>query len=284
MILFENRAAKVLYNILKVIKNKKFLLPLNICPIVPDTFIEANKEYEFCDISLDTLCMDEKLVLEKIKNDDTIDGILFVKTFGIEYNIQQFYQKIKEINKDIFIIDDMCPCIQEFNYDIENSYANVALFSSGYSKYVDIGYGGYGFLKDNDFKDIFKDKSNDKEFIKYKKTILEKIKLMKIHKDELNTIYKTHIPKKYHLGEKFNNWRFSILIDNKELILEDIFQIEGLFASSHYPQVDFEYLEYPMKNSNTQKIHKNIINLFNDFRFTKEKSYQIVDIINKYTQ
>ena len=283
MILFEDRAATVLYNILSKIKNKKFLLPLNVCPIVPDTFIKANIQFEFVDIDLDTLCMDEELVISKIQKDLNIDGILFVKTFGVEFNIQTFYKKIKELNNDIFIIDDMCPCIQEFDYDIENSYANMALFSSGYSKYVDIEYGGYGFLKDSEFKNLFQDKSNDKEFIEYKKSILEKIKLMKIHKKELNDIYKTNIPQKYHLGEKFNNWRFSILIDNKEAILKDIFKIDGLFASSHYPQVDFAYVKQYIQNSNTQKIHKKIINLFNDFRFTKEKAYKIVDIINKYT-
>ena len=48
--------------------------------------------------------------------------------------------------------------------------------------------------------------------------------------------------------EEFNNWRFSILVDNKEKILDDIFKIEGLFASSHYPQVDYNYSSNPIKN------------------------------------
>ncbi|WP_252981536.1 hypothetical protein [Aliarcobacter butzleri] len=68
MIIFEDRAATVLYKTLKSLKNKnKFLLPLNICPIVPDTFIKANINFEFVDINLKTLCMDEDIVLEKIK-------------------------------------------------------------------------------------------------------------------------------------------------------------------------------------------------------------------------
>ena len=282
MILFEDRAATVLYNVLSNIKQKKFLLPLNVCPIVPDTFLRANKEFEFIDIDLETLCMDQDLAIQKIKSDATIDGLLFVKTFGIELDIQPFFKQIKEINQDIFIIDDMCPCRQRFDYDIENSYADMALFSSGYSKYVDIGYGGYGFLQDKKFNAIFQDKSTDKEFLKYKEIILEKTELMRKHKEELNTIYKTNIPKKCHLGEQFNDWRFSILVEHKDAILEEIFKVDGLFASSHYPQVDYEYVDNPMQNSNTKKIHDKIVNLFNDFRFTKEKAYQVVDIINKY--
>jgi dTDP-4-amino-4,6-dideoxygalactose transaminase len=281
MVLFEDRAATVLYKVLTSLQNpKKFLLPLNICPIVPDTFLKANIDFEFIDINLETLCMDDKLALEKIKNDETIGGVLFVKTFGIEFDIQPFYKKIKEINPTIFIIDDMCLCIQRFDYDIENSYANMALFSSGYSKFVDIGYGGYCFLKDKNFSNIFEDMSNSKEFLEYKNTLQTQIPLMEKHKEELNSIYRENLPKELHLGEKFYGWRFSILVDNKEKILEEIFKIEGLFASSHYPQVDYAYSKNPIQNSNAQMIHNKIVNLFNDFRFNKEKAYQIVAIIN----
>jgi len=282
MILFEERAATVLYNVLSTIGfTKKFLLPLNVCPIVPDTFIRANVKFEFIDISLDTLCMDEELILEKIKNDKEIGGILFVYTFGIKRDMQPFYKKIKEINSAIFIIDDMCPSIQKFDYDINNSYADMALFSSGYSKYVDIGFGGYGFLKNSVYSATFKDKSQTKEFLEYKEKILEQIPLMKAHKEKLNNIYRIHIPQKYHLGEKFNNWRFSIMVDNKEEILKKIFEVEGLFASSHYPQVDYNYVEHPIQNSNAAKVHVKILNLFNDFRFDQAKALAVAQIVKQ---
>ncbi|MGB3750060.1 MAG: hypothetical protein WA945_00670 [Arcobacteraceae bacterium] len=281
MILFENRAATVLYNVLKKIKNKKFLLPLNVCPIVPDTFVKAGMKFEFVDINLDTLCMDKDLILKKIKNDRSIDGILFVKTFGIDLNTETLFKEIKIMNSDIFIIDDMCPSIQKFDYNIHDSYADMALFSSGYSKYVDIGYGGYAYLKEEEFQNIFINQIDDKSFLKYKEKVLEQIRLMKNQKKELNTIYKNNIPKKYHLGDKYNNWRFSILVQNKEEILKAISKIDGLFASSHYPQVDLDYVTVPMKNSNVDKIHKEIINLFNDFRFSKEKAWRVVEIINE---
>lgn len=281
MIIFEDRAATVLYKTLKSLKNKnKFLLPLNICPIVPDTFIKANINFEFVDINLKTLCMDENIVLEKIKKDKNIDGILFVKTFGININTEDFFKNIKSINNNIFIINDMCPSIQQFDINIEETVADMVLFSSGYSKYVDIGYGGYGFLKGHSFSNIFEDKTKDTHFLEYKNKILTQIPIMQKHKSELNSIYINNLPKDIFLGEEFNNWRFSILVDNKEKILDDIFKIEGLFASSHYPQVDYNYSSNPIKNSNAQKIHNRIINLFNDFKFNKEKAHKVADIIN----
>ena len=166
MILFRDRAAIVLYQVLMTLsKSKKFLLPLNICPIVPDTFLRANIKFEFIDINIDTLCMDENLALEAIKNNSSIGGVLFVKTFGIEIDSEVFYQKVKHTNPDIFIIDDQCLSVQDFGFDIDNSLASLTLFSSGYSKYVDIGHGGFGFLKDDGFKRVFQDDSKSENFL-----------------------------------------------------------------------------------------------------------------------
>jgi len=173
----------------------------------------------------------------------------------------------------------MCACIPEFEYRIDKSYADMALFSTGYSKYIDIGYGGYGFLKDSKFNNIFQDKGKEITFLKYKNVILETMPKIRKHKQELNDIYKNNLPKELFLGERFDNWRFSLLVDNKNEILRQIFKIDGLFASSHYPQVDFNYSKNPIIDSNTKKIHNKILNLFNDFRFTKEMAFEVVNII-----
>ena len=280
--MYEDRAASVLYKVLQTLaKNQKFLLPLNVCPIVPDTFLKAGVDFCFIDINIDTLCMDESLILNAIQKDKEITGILFVKTFGIDIDIEPLFKKIKTKDTNIFIIDDMCPCIPKLNYTIENSFADMALFSSGYSKYVDLGYGGYAYLKDLAFKDIFKDKTHTKEFLDYKQTLSHKIPLVHAHKQKLNKIYEEHLPSDIFLGDDYKNWRFSILLDNKESILQKIFEVEGLFASSHYPQVDYDYVSHPHKESKAKKVHEKIINLFNDFRFTEEKAHQVIAIIKE---
>jgi len=70
MILFEDRAATVLYKVLLTLnKDKYFLLPLNVCPIVPDTFLKANIKFKFIDIDIKTLCMDETSLIDTIRNE-----------------------------------------------------------------------------------------------------------------------------------------------------------------------------------------------------------------------
>jgi len=285
MILFRDRASTILYNVLMTLdKNIKFLLPLNICPVVPDTFIEAGIKFEFIDIDMNTLCMDKKLALEAIKNDKSIGGILFVKTYGVELNAEDFYQKLKSFNQNFFVIDDQCLSVPKFDFDINNSFASLALFSSGYSKYVDIGYGGFGFLKDREFKERFQDDKSNKLFLDYKIEIEEKIPLMRDHKHKLNSIYQKGIPSNMHLGKVFEGWRFSILTDNRDDLLEAIFQEKGLFASSHYIPIDYKYTDVPAQSSNACEISSKVVNLFNDFRFTEEKAIDIVKVINNFVR
>ena len=53
MILFRDRTATILYEVLTTLnKNNKFLIPLNICPIVPDAFLKVGIKFEFIDINI----------------------------------------------------------------------------------------------------------------------------------------------------------------------------------------------------------------------------------------
>ena len=283
MILFRDRASTILYEVLITLnKSSKFLMPLNICHIVPETFLKAGIKFDFIDINIDTLCMDENLVLEAIKNDSSIGGVLFVKTFGIELESEAFYQKIKHMNSNIFIIDDQCLSLQNFDFDIDKSSASLSLFSTGYSKYVDIGYGGFGFLKNSEFEGIFDDDSKSQVFLEYQINIKNKIPLMKKHKAKLNAIYQEGIPSDLHLGKAFENWRFSILIDNKDELLDKIFKEEGLFASSHYAPIDTRFSGNSVQDSRTYIISSRIINLFNDYRFTEEKATRTAELVTNF--
>jgi hypothetical protein len=145
--LHERRASTVLYRYLcGVIQTGSWLLPANVCPIVPAVFAKAGKEFEFLDISPDTLCLDESLALERIrKKPGKIAGVLFVHTYGYADNFDTFFARIKSFDHRIQIIDDKCLCRPCFNPT--GKFADLELYSSGYSKYVELGWGGWGYLR-----------------------------------------------------------------------------------------------------------------------------------------
>lgn len=320
MILFEARASIILYNVLKSLKTTKtFLLPLNICPIVPAIFLKAKIPFELIDISSKNLCMDEIKIYSLLENKREYGGILFLKTFGVEFDAEYIYKKIRKINNNIFIIEDQCLSKPNVNFKINTTEADLVIFSTGYSKYVDLSWGGFGFLDDNfsynsqniPFKEehlddivqsfqlslnkntklIYKDTnwlgSNEilyKNFNDYFNEIQSKIIENTQHKNKLNHIYSSFLPEEIILGNNYNNWRFNIMVNNKKELLEIIFNNQ-LFASSHYASLEYMYNYIPNnKSSTSSKLHNNIINLFNDLRFKENDAIKITDIVNKFYQ
>ena len=59
MIVFETRASAILYNLLLSLEDPRpFLLPANVCPIVPLTFRKAGRPFCFVDIGGPDLSLD----------------------------------------------------------------------------------------------------------------------------------------------------------------------------------------------------------------------------------
>ena len=91
-ILFEIRASTILYNFLKSNNfDGKFLLPANVCPVVPLTFLKARVPFEFVDISMTDLCIQQQAVLTLLKKDPSYCGVLFVRTYCITRPYKSFF-------------------------------------------------------------------------------------------------------------------------------------------------------------------------------------------------
>ncbi len=308
----ENRASAILYNFIlsNNLEGKKFLIPANICPIVPTTLLKCKVKYEFIDISLNNYLIDKNAVKNKLRKEN-IAAIIFVRTYGYLSDENDFFKEMKSISPETLIIDDRCLSIPNVE-EKENSEVDLILYSTGYSKYIDFGYGAYAFIKktlnynlintDFDKKDLdelvekFKKNletktkfnyidnnwlNNTKVFFNEKEYFLKikkELKKVREHKKKLNNIYKSNLPEKIQFHDNYNNWRFNILANNKDTILNNIFK-NNLFASSHYqPLVN---MWGQGKSDNSEQLFSKVINLFNDFRFTEEKALKICEIINK---
>ena len=310
----EDRASIILYNILIDLKRKKngisFFLPANVCPIVPATFMKANVDYEFIDIDKTTLNIDLNIVFEKIKDFKYV-GLLFVRFLGNLVNVENEFKLLN--NKDVFIIDDRCATIPTFKKAKYSKYADITLFSTGYAKYVELGYGGFAYINSNlfsytrnslpysykDHKELvsnFNHSINSQhkfiyknsnwlgdirkvyDFDDYQKIIEEKKVAVSKQKLVLNNFYAENLPIEIQYPKDYQNWRFNIKVNNKNKILKNIFSNE-LFASSHYACIS--HLFSDKKAPDATALNENTINLFNDFRFNLEKAEKIVTIINK---
>jgi hypothetical protein len=310
MYVIAKRASVLLYNFIKTFPQGTYLIPANVCPIVPITFCLAKVPFEFVDLNEKTFCIDEQKCLEMISsNIQKYCGIVFVRTYGYKYDASFFFDTLHSLNKEFRIIDDRCLSIPELNTKAEKS--DLILYSTGHKKPVNLGIGGIGILNDlisinkyNEFfssevdiEKILKDSLERKSFLKdvpsgwldtggfslgiidyMNKINLEKINIIK-HKDRLNDIYLNLLPSEVIMPQAFHEWRFNILVDNKEFLLKKIFE-NNLFASSHYLPSNLLFNDGHFTIA--EDLHKRIINLFNDSFISEQQVEMICKIINKY--
>ena len=305
------RASAILYDLIRSQNNKRpFLLPANICPIVPLTFFKAKVPFEFVDISPRTLHMDLEQVEERLrKNQPGYRGLLYAHTYGDPFTPQEFFKTIKQHFPKLLIIDDRCLCIPQLESDLSWS-ADANLFSTGYSKIVDLGFGGFAFISDDLIyeHESLPFLSKDLETIEetYKQTLAphernfysdsdwletdsqlptwrdfaERVATSREvsleHRKSINAVYTELIPEEFRLADKYQLWRFNVRVPNKVATLAAIFDAH-LFASSHYSSLSD--IMGTVRSPFAEQLAQVTINLFNDRHFTLDMAERTAHIV-----
>ena len=315
--IYRNRASAILYEFLITLdKSTVFLLPSNSCPILIATFCKAGIKVRLTDIDDQFYLINPSHVFSSLEDAKTPLGLLFIRTYGFINDQSNFFSKIKSQFPNTVIIDDRCLAIPSFEVDeISDPNVDLILFSSGYSKVVELGFGGYGLTQKQinprkhanlEFNksdhqlliDHFRDSlDNDtpfeypnsnwldlrtpaNSFLDYQSQVTSGLHDAASHKSKINAIYHSEMsgnPSIQLLSPSYWNWRFCILSDKKEQILKNIFS-NNYFASSHYQPVD-PFLGFKCSPV-AFTLHQNVINLFNDFRITVDDAHSISDIVN----
>lgn len=302
------RACSVLYNFLECFpseSNKKWVLPVNVCEVVPLTFCTANTPFLYADINPENLFID----FSKVSLED-LAGILIVAPYGAEVNnsILMELDYLKEKHPELLIILDLCLSVPDFEIEY-NANIDLVLYSTGYSKPVDIGYGGFGITK-HEIKSESKPtgveglwQRKEKQYLEtqaihsdgrnvkgdwldsslnqidkdsYKEEIRKTQSLYAGSRAEIASIYRENIDPKYQLHSSYQSWRFNILVPEKDKLLKAI-EAEGLFASGHY-----SVLSGSSSFENAEVLSNHILNLFFDKYFTVEKAKAICGVINNH--
>ena len=271
-LLTANRANKLLYNFLKVNHiTGNVLLPANVCPDVVKTLHHAGLTTTFVDLQADNLCIHQETVLALAKQ---VSLLLFVHTYGIEHDFHTFFEQVREQHPEIIIVDDKCLCLPDL--DVKDSAADLVLYSTGERKMVNLGGGAIGYLADKWQYDEVEVEENDlltnELWLLDPKQLYLKMDAIIAHKEKLNTIYRAMLPETIQLPDAFQHWRFNILVQNKQQILDALIA-EGFEAESRYASLD----ESCVVASN---LHAYVIHLYNDKCFTLEQACRACEIIN----
>lgn len=320
MIRVEQRASTVLYKWLSSnCQGYTFLIPANVCSVVPLTFLKAGVDFDFVDIDPVTHAGSFAEYFRKLRHMSGKKGVLFVNAYGHYNDTAGFFEEIKRISTDIPVIEDNCLCIPETERTAPKTNVNIELYSTGYSKYVQLAVGGgYGIIEDeaayDDHQETYDadaDKKQrgllrecrinrvpfvytDSHWLKFQRTTLEGVSnsdymamvhagvlQSQTHKQYINHIYDSFLPDVIKMGANFNNWRYQLLLPNVEMKKEVLSALErdNLFASGHYASAAFLFKLQYL--TNTEEEAKVIVNLFNEEKYSKEMAIETANIIKE---
>ena len=305
------RASAILYDLIAAQRDKRpWLLPANICPIVPITFLKAGVPFRFVDISDNTLHVDLDQVADHVKT-RKFGGLLYAHTYGEASTPNEFFSTFKNIAPELLIIDDRCLCVPDLAADVRNT-SDVQLYSTGYAKVVELNFGGYAFLNDRvDYQPVhlpfnprhhemiersYKDAINKPEkfiyedndwleteadvpsWMDYQQKIETNLGPSLKHRELLNNIYAQRLPEEIQLPHRYQTWRFNIRLKNKQAFLDAI-SLSGLFASSHYASL--AGIMDDGQAPHAENLASHVINLFNDKHFTASQAERICEIFSE---
>ena len=295
--LFGVRASSILYDVLLArADTRPFLLPANVCPIVPLTFLKADVPFEFLDISPDTLHMDLDSVQERLSTADKgYGGLLYVHSYGDPATPKETFLEVKRHNPDLLIIDDRCLCVPDVQLD-PSSAADVILYSTGYAKIVDVGFGGYAFLSagadiphrslpyragalraaESNYKKVIESSRpyiySDTDWLEtdaelppwaeYSQRIREALRISLERRQAINNVYDAMLPADMRLPSSYQLWRYNICVRDNKATLAAVFAA-GLFASRHYASL--AGLFGPGVGGHAAKLANQVINLFTQY-------------------
>jgi dTDP-4-amino-4,6-dideoxygalactose transaminase len=311
---YETRACTILYNLLRSAPSAApWLLPANVCPIVPVTFLKAGRAFEFVDLDESSLCLDPQRLLDRLADrPGRYGGVLFVRTYGLERSFGKLFAAIRDCDAELVLVDDRCLCRPRFGEPLP-PHVDVVLYSTGYAKTVDVGFGGFAVLREGTayrrHELPYSDQALDEVTAAYKQAIrrrapmryrdcdwldartprtpLEEYRSLversaeesRERKLRINEIYTAGIPEPYRLDESFQNWRFHLRVDEKERLLSSIFTA-GLFASSHYADLTPVFAEGSAPVA--ERFHRRVVNLFNDRYYSEEQAERTVGLVRRH--
>jgi len=307
------RASAILYNLLAFRADiRPWLLPANICPIVPLTFFKAGVPFELVDISAGALHIDLEQAEGRLKRGG-YGGLLYVHTYAEPSTPVStpvaFFKSIKSRHPDVLLVDDRCLCVPDLDPGLEFA-ADVALYSTGYAKIVDLGLGGYAFLKDEiSYRPShlpFVERDHEQVETAYKRALQERawfvyqegdwlqtdadlpswsayrrrieqgLKESLAQRAALNAVYADLLPVEVQLPPAYQTWRFNVRMQDKDRVLAAIFAA-GLFASSHYASLAGVMASGHCPTA--ESLAGEVINLFNGHHFDLQKVRQACAVI-----
>lgn len=317
MIVLERRASTVLHHLVRAAAPGRFLLPANVCTVVPLTLRKAGRSFELVDVEPGSLMIDATRCLEAVAADpDGAAGVILVRTYGAPADFTALSRQLRELRPDLLLVDDACLSRppETLADDLDDlGGVDVRLWSTGHAKYVDLGTGGYAELTagtsyspvtlpfddaaleeldagvkaavarrswfDGGEGDWLDTRPPEDSWQAHHDRVVGVLPAVDAHKRELTAIYDELLPAGVALPAAFNTWRHHVLVREPGLLCDALFAA-GVFASRHYAPLGgvLGSGDFPV----ARRLHDHVVNLFNDSYFTAAQAEVAAEVVSRH--
>jgi len=316
MILFEKRACGILYNLLRSLAGDgSFLLPANVCPVVPLTFRKAGRPFQLIDIDARDLGMNRRTCLDVLaRGSNSWSGVLYVHPYGARAEaVNDFFHLLRELRPGLLLIDDRCLCVPDCEGEDLAPCADVTLFSTGRGKPADLGFGGFAHchpkfryrrwpapFSATALREVTRRyqqaiangtpcASGEESWLDvsapglpwdaYRVAVREALPKAEQQRRRLNALYGAALPAEIQMPARFHGWRFQIRVPEPDRLVASLFAA-GLFASRHYASLGgvFGAGRFP----EAERLHSGIVNLFNDRYFDESRARRAAGVVRQH--
>lgn len=150
------RAATAIYLVLSEMKqyNKYVLVPANICYAAVFPILSVGMKPLFCDVDKYSGNVTEQSIIESI-NENVVAAIIPHMYGNPVQSLKRIHSKLSRNN--IVLIEDCASLMTNIDSDtMPGTEGDYVIYSTGYSKTIDAGYGGLLFSKKNTLSSIEK--------------------------------------------------------------------------------------------------------------------------------
>jgi hypothetical protein len=296
---YSNRALGILSSFIQENTHARvWLLPANICFSVPFLLISLGRTISFSDFGLGS----EPIEFALAKHRRTDVGVMLINHYGVPWD-NDAISSVR--HKSSLVVLDACLSVPDLRPS-PSIEVDLALYSTGKGKVVDLGYGAFGYLinpyaekieranrhgfspagydlLDLYWKQVLEGLPFAKEMVllcewcdegndlitdpaAYFATVEAQLNSVLQHKMEINKIYSDMIDDDFHWHPNGNNWRFNIMVDDAGILIKELFS-RGLFASRHYANAA-NRIGDTGSYPFANMVERHMVNLFNSAQIT----------------
>jgi len=275
------------------------VVPVNVCPLVAWTARVAGREVVFADLDPVTLDMRRPVCPSPPA------ALVYVRPYGATLSRHEVFAGWRAAWPATLIVDDACLAVPELDADACEPDADMTLFSTGHSKSVALGAGGYAWCSDRaqaclsqplvrtmtrelrtgchrwtpdgPVEELVCAGAPGPDWPAYADRIRREHALQKAHRDRLNAVYASGLLAASCLAPAYRNWRFHVFVKDPATAIATL-QAHRLFASRHFVPLSSDRERYP----HAWHCSDHVINLFNDRSYTSEMGLRTCEVLQPH--